>query len=198
MSSAKRCRAWSHLLEQTVIRDTFGGDVGPHVAKALWALRKDGVTEIENAKQIGDAYLRGSNAYEEDEKAKQEIDELNTKIYSIVEQQEQFRPEKTRMLLSLWREGREISMEEFRRIFAIIGTKFDYEFFDSDTTETGLRIVRDGINKGIFEESEGAIIYRGEKIGLHTLVFITSRGTPTYETKDVGLAFLKEEKIASR
>jgi arginyl-tRNA synthetase len=88
-------------------------------------------------------------------------------------------------------------MEEFRRIFAILGTKNDYEFFDSDTVEIGMRVVNDGIKKGIFEESEGAIIYRGEKVGLHTLVFITSRDTPTYETKDVGLAFLKEEKIAS-
>jgi arginyl-tRNA synthetase len=180
----------------TVIRDTFGGDVGPHVAKALWALHKDGVTEIENAKQIGEAYLRGSKVYEEDEKIKKEIDALNTKIYDLFKKQEADSDE-DRILLALWRQGREISMEEFRRIFAIIGTKFDYEFFDSDTIEPGLRIVRDGIQKGIFEESEGAIIYRGEKIGLHTLVFITSRGTPTYETKDVGLAFLKEEKIAS-
>jgi arginyl-tRNA synthetase len=57
--------------------------------------------------------------------------------------------------------------------------------------------VQDGVAKGIFEKSDGAIIYPGEKKGLHTLVFITSRGTPTYETKDIGLAFLKEEKISS-
>ena len=55
--------------------------------------------------------------------------------------------------------------------------------------------MRDGVAKGIFEESEGAIIYRGEKVGLHTLVFVTSRGTPTYEAKDIGLAFLKEERV---
>jgi arginyl-tRNA synthetase len=60
-----------------------------------------------------------------------------------------------------------------------------------------MRIVRDGVKSGVFEESDGAIIYRGEKKGLHTLVFITSRGTPTYETKDVGLAFLREERITS-
>jgi arginyl-tRNA synthetase len=78
------------------------------------------------------------------------------------------------------------------RLFSILGTAFDYIFFDSDTTDTGIREVRRSLAKGIFEESEGAIIYRGEKAGLFTLVFITSRGTPTYETKDIGLAFLKE------
>lgn len=178
----------------TVIRDTFGGDVGPHVAKALWALRKEGVTTLESAKQIGEAYARGSTAYEEGGDAKEEIDALNTHIYELVESQSPTTDDE-RTLLTLWREGRDISMAEFRRIFALLGTQFEYEFFDSDTVEGGTRVVRDGLSSGVFEESDGAIIYRGEKQGLHTLVFITSRGTPTYETKDVGLAFLKEERI---
>jgi arginyl-tRNA synthetase len=193
--------ATSRLIEASgaaVIRDTFGGDVGPHVAKALWALRKEGVVHIESAKQIGEAYARGSTAYEEGGQAKQEVDDLNTKIYDLVDSEETVpASEEDRTLLALWREGREVSMAEFRRIFALLGTKFDYEFFDSDTTETGKRVVTDGLDKGIFEKSDGAVIYRGEKKGFHTLVFITSRGTPTYETKDIGLAFLKEEKIAS-
>jgi arginyl-tRNA synthetase len=40
----------------------------------------------------------------------------------------------------------------------------------------------------VFEESNGAIIFPGEKYGLHTRVFISSQGLPTYETKDIGLA----------
>ncbi len=170
-----------------VARDTFGGDVGPHVAKALWALQKKKITEPTTAKEIGEAYIEGSRAYEDDPSAKTEIDTLNTEIYAG----------KNKQLMELWRKGREVSMEEFRRLWKILGSKFDYEFHDSDTTEVGMRVVRDGLKKGVFEESDGAIIYRGEKKGLHTLVFITSRGTPTYETKDVGLAFLKEERFPS-
>jgi arginyl-tRNA synthetase len=193
--------ALSRIIEGTgamVIRDTFGGDVGPHVAKALWALMKEGVRDIESARQIGEAYARGSNAYDSDESAKAEIDALNTRIYDIVARQNDSGiSANDAALLALWRQGRELSMEEFRRLFSILGTKLDYEFFDSDTTEIGIRVVNDGLAKGIFERSDGAIIYRGEKKGLHTLVFITSRGTPTYETKDVGLAFLREERIKS-
>lgn len=192
--------ALSRLIENTgttVVRDTFGGDVGPHVAKALWALREQKVTEIENAKQIGEAYAVGSAAYEADENAKIEIDALNVQIYDVVARQNDATLTSEEIsLLSLWRAGREISMQEFRRLFKILGTKLDYEFFDSDTTEIGLRVVRDGLAKGVFEESEGAVIYRGEKKGLHTLVFITSRGTPTYEAKDIGLAFLREERVS--
>ncbi len=191
--------ALSRVLEASgarVIRDTFGGDVGPHVAKTLWAIKKKGMTDLASASEIGGAYTHGSNAYEENPEAKAEIDLLNTQIYDIVAKQDtpETLTEEERSILALWRKGREVSMEEFARIFAILGTRFDYIFYDSDTTKGGMSVVRDGIERGVFEESDGAVIYRGEKKGLHTLVFITSRGTPTYETKDIGLAFLKEER----
>ncbi len=171
----------------TVARDTFGGDIGPNVAKALWGLRCKGIVEPTTANEIGDAYTEGSGAYENDPKAKEEIDALNQAIYTGSD----------RELMDLWRRGREVSMEEFRRIWKLLGTHFDYEFFDSDTTETGMRLVRDGLAKGIFKQSDGAIIYDGEGKGVHTMVFITSHDTPTYEAKDIGLAFLKEERWPS-
>ena len=103
--------------------------------------------------------------------------------------------------MSLWTRGREISMEEFRRIWQLLGSHFDYEFFDSDVAESGARIVRDGLERGIFKESDGAVIYDGEAEEegkrVHTMVFITSHGTPTYEAKDMGLAFLREERWPS-
>ena len=182
--------ALSRLIEgqgAVVARDTFGGDVGPHVAKALWALKKNGVTEPASAKQIGEAYAEGSNVYESLPEIKAEIDALNKAIYEGADT----------ALMDLWHRGREVSMEEFRRLWAQLGSKFDFEFFDSDTIEDGLRIVRDGLEKGIFEKSDGAIIYNGEGKGVHTMVFITSHDTPTYEAKDMGLAFLREERWPS-
>jgi arginyl-tRNA synthetase len=182
--------AVSRLIENSgaeLARDTFGGDIGPNVAKALWGLRQKGINEPTTAQEIGSAYTEGSNAYENDPKAKEEIDALNQAIYAGTDNE----------LMDLWRKGRDVSVEEFRRIWSILGTHFDFEFFDSDTTEIGLRVVRDGLAKEIFQESDGAIIYNGEEKGVHTMVFITSHNTPTYETKDIGLAFLKEERWPS-
>ncbi len=193
--------AVSRLIENSgakVARDTFGGDIGPNVAKALWGLRKSGVSDPVTAREIGAAYTEGANAYESDPKAKppfaqgssgarEEIDALNQQIYAGTD----------RVLMELWRKGRDVSMGEFRRIWHLLGTRFDFEFFDSDTTETGVRVVQDGLAKGIFERSDGAIIYNGERKGVHTMVFITSHGTPTYEAKDIGLAFIKEERWPS-
>ena len=56
----------------------------------------------------------------------------------------------------------------------------------------GLEIVKKNTPK-VFEEHDGAVVYRGEKNGLHTRVFVTSEGNPTYEAKDLGLAILKDK-----
>jgi arginyl-tRNA synthetase len=168
-----------------VVRDSYGGDVGPHVAKALWSLREKEITEPTSAEEIGEAYAHGAAAYENSEKAKAEIDELNQAIYAGTD----------RELMELWRKGRELSIEAFQELYARLDTHFDYFLFESETATPGLELVRDGVEKGVFKESEGAVIYEGEKKGLHTLVFITSKGTPTYEAKEVGLALLVEERI---
>lgn len=182
--------AVSRIIENTgatVLRDTYGGDVGPHVARALWSLQKNKVTDVASASEVDKAYLQGAQAYEKSEEAKQEIDALNQAIYEGEDQS----------LMDLWRKAREVCLASFRDLYDILGTKFDYYFFESEVTPIGLEVVRDGVTKGVFTESEGAVIYDGEKKGLHTLVFITSRGTPTYEAKDIGLAFYKEQHVPS-
>jgi arginyl-tRNA synthetase len=171
----------------TVCRDTYGGDVGPHVAKALWGLREKGITDPATPEEIGAAYAHGSRAYEESPEIKEAIDALNVSIYKGDDAE----------LMELWRKGKDVSVEAFKDLYRILSTHFDYYIFESETAPIGMRVVQDQLARGVFEESEGAIIYKGEKVGLHTLVFITSRGTPTYEAKDVGLAFLKEERWPS-
>ncbi|MDE2021501.1 MAG: arginine--tRNA ligase [Patescibacteria group bacterium] len=170
-----------------VIRANYQGDVGPHVAKALWGLREAGIKEPSTAREIGEAYVAGSRAYEKSLDVKAEIEALNQAIYAGNDHE----------LTELWRKGRDVSLAGFENTYRHLGTHFDYYFFESETAQSGMRIVRDGLRKGVFEESEGAVIYRGEKKGLHTLVFITNKGTPTYEAKDIGLAFLKEERVQS-
>lgn len=178
-----------------VLRDTYGGDVGPHVAKALWALQRKEVSEPSTASEIGDAYAQGSRAYEESEDAKTEIDALNTMLYVTLAKSEAERSEEERNLLETWRHGRDVSLDAHRAVWDALDTHFDYVIHESETTPIGKEKVLEALSRGVFKESEGAVIYDGEKKGLHTLVFLTSRGNPTYEAKDIGLAFLKEERM---
>ncbi|MDE1944579.1 MAG: arginine--tRNA ligase, partial [Patescibacteria group bacterium] len=179
----------------TIVRANYQGDVGPHVAKALWGLQKAGITEPTTATEISEAYVAGNRAYEDDPEAKGEIDAINRAVYQALG--DPLTLTEGGALMELWRKGRDVSLAAFEEVYKVLGTKFDYYFFESETAPIGLKVVRDGLARGVFEESEGAVVYKGEKRGLHTRVFITSQGTPTYEAKDMGLAFLKEERWPS-
>jgi len=182
--------AISRLIENSgsdVARANYQGDVGPHVARALWALQKAGVIEPVSAQELGDAYVKGNKAAEESPEAKAEIDAINKAVYAGEDHD----------LMELWRKGREVSLTAFEEIYKVLGTKFDYYFFESECSSIGTDIVQSGLERGVFELSDGAIVYKGEEKGLHTRVFITSHNTPTYDAKELGLAILKEERWPS-
>lgn len=176
----------ARLLENvgnTVVRANYQGDVGPHVAKALYILLEKN-TENPTIEDISKAYVEGAARYEDDPAQKAAIDGLNKTIYEKSDARVQ----------SLYEKGRALSLEHFEELYRVLGTKFDHYFFESETGPRGLRIVK--AHPEIFEESEGATIFRGESHGLHTRVFITKWGLPTYEAKDLGLAEAKKEKAS--
>jgi arginyl-tRNA synthetase len=162
-----------------VKRANYQGDVGIHVAKSLFILLEKGVTEPTIA-DLSAAYPEGSKRYEEDTAAKAAIDALNKKIYDKSDAK----------VNALYEKGRALSLAHFEEIYKVLGTKFDYYFFESATGPIGLDIIR--ANPGVFQESEGAVVFRGEEYGLHTRVFINKAGLPTYEAKELGLAKMKE------
>jgi len=176
----------------TVIRANYQGDVGMHIAKALYALTtlapyKDQVSSVtgihERVEFLGKAYAAGSKAFEESDEAKEKIGEINKKIY-----------DRDPSIYPLYRETRKWSLDYFDSIYKRVGTHFDRLFFESEVYESGKKNVLEGLKKGIFEESDGAIIFPGEKYGLHTRVFITKEGNATYEGKDMGLAPLQHQE----
>ncbi|MBI4067922.1 arginine--tRNA ligase [Candidatus Kaiserbacteria bacterium] len=164
-----------------VIRANYQGDVGVHVACAIWGMKKLGLNPA-SADEFGRAYAEGATAYKEDETAKKEIDDINKKIYDRSD------PE----LNALYDTGRKASLDAFERIYATLGTKFDVYFFESETGPIGKKLVES--YPEIFPESDGARVFKGEEYGLHTRVFINSQGLPTYEAKELGLEKLKMDR----
>ena len=177
------------------VRANYQGDVGLHVAKAIYGILKansyDQINFSESgsptlgASWIGKLYARGSDAYENDESAKEEINIINKKIYDKTDEE----------INKIYKRGREVTLAAFDEIYATLGTKFDHLFFESDMAPIGQKIVEENIGK-VFEKSEGAIVFKAENYDpkLHTRVFITSMGIPLYETKEVGLTVTKFEK----
>ena len=168
-----------------VVRANFGGDVGLHVAKTLYALQDESVDEI-TIDDIARCYVEGTVAYEESEEARAEITRLNKEIYAINAEDKHG----TKLADLYWR-GRELSYEYFVNFYDSIGVKFDKFYPESTVAELGLETVRRELENGVYEKSDGAVIFDGEKYGLHKRVFINKEGVPTYEAKDVGLIFTK-------
>lgn len=174
-----------------VIRANFGGDVGLHVAKTLYAVIRDG-KNTDDIETIAKCYVDGTRAYEEDEAAHNEITDLNKMIYAIAASGPEFSYEdqKVAKVAELYWRGREVSYSYFKDFYARIGLAFDKYYPESTVAERGLKEVQAHVGE-VYEESDGAIVYKGEKDGLHTRVFINKNGLPTYEAKDVGLIFTK-------
>lgn len=191
----------SRILESvgnTVFRANYQGDIGLHIAKAIWGIEKLGLPvrqaglpskelTLENkAEFMGRSYAEGNKAYEDDPGIKTEIDKINTALY-----------QKDPKFTKVYQLARSWSLQYFEPIYQLLGIKYDRCFFESEVFERGKEIVLANINK-VFIESDGAIIFPGEKYtrlpdgqGLHNRVFITSVGNPTYEAKEIGLAQLE-------
>jgi arginyl-tRNA synthetase len=177
-----------------VARVNFGGDVGLHVAKTMWAILKElggespeklqAIQPAERPVWLAERYVEGNAAYEDSE-PKNQISELNKRLYQLVEQQD-----KTSGLAQIYWTTRQWSYDYFDDFYQRIGCRFDRYYPESETAEPGLKIVRQNIGK-VFEESQGAVVFKGEVHNMHTRVFINSEGLPTYEAKDIGLIFKK-------
>ena len=195
-----------------VKRAIYQGDVGLHVAKTLWGLEKklreenvnfNSLKELslkERVDYLGQAYISGSHYYDEveDQNAKEDIDSLNYYIFSLCVpelEKKDFGEYENEEIKEKYLKGRDWCMEYFETIYKKLGTKFDYYFLESETSEIGLKMVREN-TPNVFKEDQGAVIYEGdESKGLHTRVFVNKYGIPTYEAKDLGLAIKKGELI---
>ncbi|EKD47938.1 MAG: Arginine-tRNA ligase [uncultured bacterium] len=170
-----------------IFRANYQGDIGLHVAKCLWGYMRseepaDLDTPRKKAEFLGKVYALGGTKFEEDEEAKKEIYAINKRIYAH-----------DPSIMPLWEKTRKWSLEYFDYIYERLGARFDRLFFESEVFDLGKKIVLEHLEKGVFEESDGAIIFPGEKYGLHNRVFITGEGNPTYEAKEMGLAKLEQE-----
>lgn len=180
----------------------YSGDVGMHVAKAIWGIMdfmKAGddewfdpetnpaersmanVLAEKRVAFLGAAYVHGARLFEEDEAVQEEIKTINKHIYEHDDE----------LVDEIRDEGKVWSFDYFEDIFARLQTSFERLYPESEVTDEGVAVVRNNMGK-VFEESDGAVVYHGKTPDLHTRVFINNRGLPTYEAKDLGLIYAKQ------
>ena len=166
---------------------SYPSDVSLGIGKAVWAFIEDGVeklnefkTEEEKLNYLGNCYVVGTKAMEENPSLEPRMREITKIIYEHTSSPE----------YDAYQIGKDINLSYFKSMTKYLGSNFDNFIFESEAGKEGEKLVRENTGK-IFEESEGAVVYKGEQDGLHTRVFINKEGYPTYEAKDVGLLSLK-------
>ncbi len=182
-------------------RTSFGGDVGLHVAKCLWGMvaelggeypEKLATVETDafsRSRWISSCYVRGAKAYEENADVKADIDELNKTIYGYHSTNDQASP-----LAKIYWTTRQWSFDYFDAFYKLIDVEPMRYYPESQTAEIGMSVVNEQLAKGVLKKSDGAIVFEGdESKHLHTRVFVTSKGLPTYETKDIGVIWMEKQ-----
>jgi arginyl-tRNA synthetase len=194
--------ALSRLFEAggaTVHRLNYGGDVGLHVGRAMWGILHElggekpeklaSVPEAERAEWIGARYVEGTRAHEAGGATAEEVVACNRRVYHLHDQDDH-----ESAFAQIYWTCREWSYNGFRDLYKRLGVvPFERVIPESEITPRGVELVRRAKDEGVLTNSDGAVVYKGEDVGLHTRVFITSAGLPTYEAKELGLAATKWE-----
>jgi arginyl-tRNA synthetase len=173
----------------TITKISYPSDISLGIGKAIWAMMHSDIildslpTIKEKIAFLGDSYVKGTNAFKDNEDIQKEVRVITQKLFDGEKSPE----------LDMYLACKEINLAYFKEVVERLGSQFDAFIYESEAGIEGEKLVRAHIGD-IFKESEGAVIYEGEVEGLHTRVFINKEGYPTYEAKDVGLLSLKFKK----
>ncbi|MFH1445324.1 MAG: arginine--tRNA ligase [Nanoarchaeota archaeon] len=169
------------------VRANYQGDIGPHVAKALWGLiniyKKKPPKNVHKGLWLGDVYKESSEKASLNQKVTEEIDEINKKLYAGDKE-----------LVSIWKTGRKWSLDYFDDIYKDFGAKFDRLYMESEVEAPGRKIVEDLHKKGVFKISDGALIIDLKEYGLGIFLVLRKDGIALYSTKEFALARLQNKE----
>lgn len=170
-----------------VIKTCYPWDIWAHVAKRLWYYTNFSHVEFpkENfTKRVGEMYTAATRKLEEDEVVyKPQIEKLQKDLEDGDEK-----------LVALWKETRELCLQDMQHIFAELWTEnLDKWYYESDVEKPGIAIVNDLLEKWIAKKSQGAVVMDLEDYGLWVFLLLKSTGASLYSTKDIALAYQKQK-----
>lgn len=175
-----------------VHRVSYHGDVGAHVGKSMWALLRYVGGDTAKLKQVAPEerntfmsrmYTEGAAAYKEDDGAKQEIEALTKQSFTLGDP----------LYKEVYETCKAWSFTELDAIIARLGNQpTEKKYLESQADALGVETVRAHVGD-VFIESDGALVFPGEKYGIFDNAFVTSRGLGLYGARDLGLMQLKND-----
>ncbi len=178
-----------------VVAANYYGDFGIDVAKCLWWLNSHAQEEPPTDGRtawLGKAYTAATLHVAAAEAAgKEQGDAIKAEIRAVLTAMEEGEPEIT----ALYQKTRQWCLDEFAGIYDWLDVRFDHEFFESQLEEAGNKVVDDYVAKGVFVESQGAIISDLEEDGCGVALVRKSDGSSLYMTWDLALARAKFDEF---
>lgn len=176
-----------------IVSSTFPGDMGTHVAKCLWYMKKHNqvpVPEIGKGEWLGGMYSKANLLLEDQVGTPQE--EINRQeLTEILRQLES----QNGPYFELWKETREWSIELMKRVYKWANVEFDEWYFESDMDSASTAWVKQLHAEGKLEKSDGAIGMNLEAENLGFCMLLKSDGNGLYATKDLLLAKHKFQDV---
>ncbi len=168
-----------------VIAATYPGDVGTHVAKTLWFLKKNNLEAPSENKGawLGEQYSKANALLEEQRGSELEAknrEELTAILKKLKTQTGEY--------YDLWKETRQWSISLMKHFYTWADVDFEHWFFESEVDKPSLKLVDEYLEKGFFKVDDGAV---GIDLSDHKLGFFMvkkSDGNGLYSTKDLELA----------
>ncbi len=168
-----------------VVRATYPGDMGAHIAKSLWYIQTqlNGKLPTErHADWLGEVYAKSDDfvkmAKEPEQQAK-----LKSEIGEVLKQLQA----RKGPAYDLYKITREWSLKQMRDVYEWLDIPFDVWYFESDCDEPSRELVLKKHAEGLFQKSEGAIGLDLSQWNLGFAMFLKSDGNGLYLTKDLEL-----------
>lgn len=159
------------------------GDWGTQFGKLISAYKRWGDREVIEKDPINELLKIYVKFHEEAEKHPELEDEARDYFKKLEDGDEE--------MTALWSYFREISLVEYKRVYDMLGVKFDSyngEAFYSDKMDEIVDILRD---KGLLVESEGAQVVDLSEENMPPCIILKSNGATIYATRDIAAALYR-------
>ncbi len=162
------------------------GDWGTQFGKLIVAYKKWGSKEAVEEKgiqELMDIYVKFHEEAEKD-------DSLNDEARAWFAKMEQGDEE----ALAIWKWFKDISLQEFIRVYDILGMSFDHytgESFYMDKTEEVVRLLTE---KGLLVESEGAMVVKLDDYDMPPCIVAKRDGSSIYATRDLAAILYRKRE----
>ncbi|MCH1575035.1 MAG: arginine--tRNA ligase [Flavobacteriales bacterium] len=197
----------SRILEaagHSVTKVQIVNDRGIHICKSMVAWRKFGQGEtpetagMKGDKLVGKYYVAFDQAFKKEAAdliaAGMDKEKAEKEAPMILEAQETLRlwEQGDADTVGLWRTMNSWVYAGFEHTYRTMGVEFDKLYYESDTYLIGRDHVLDGLQRGVFEQTEdGAVWVDLTEDGLDRKLLLRGDGTAVYMTQDIGTALLR-------